>query len=83
MMFQKMDFYGSVSVGERGQIVLPAKIRKEFDVGHGDHLLVVGTPKKRVIMLVKAEVLDEMMSNMNAMLNVMNQDMGRSLKSKE
>ena len=35
-------FYGSVTVSERGQIVLPAEARKDFNVKTGDKLLVFG-----------------------------------------
>jgi len=37
-----MEFYGSVTVGERGQIVLPSKLRKEFEIKAGDKILVLG-----------------------------------------
>ncbi len=35
-------FYGSVTVSERGQIVIPAAARKDFDIKTGDKLLVFG-----------------------------------------
>jgi AbrB family looped-hinge helix DNA binding protein len=35
-------FYGSVTVSERGQIVVPAEARKDFNIGAGDKLLVFG-----------------------------------------
>ncbi|MGD9117364.1 MAG: AbrB/MazE/SpoVT family DNA-binding domain-containing protein [Dehalococcoidia bacterium] len=35
-------FYGSVTVSERGQIVVPTEARKDFDIRTGDKLLVVG-----------------------------------------
>lgn len=34
--------FGVVKVGEKGQIVLPAKARKIFDIQPGDSLLVLG-----------------------------------------
>ncbi len=37
-----MKFYGSSTVGERGQIVLPAKLRTDFSIKKGDKLLVIG-----------------------------------------
>jgi len=33
-------FYGSVTVGERGQVVIPAEARKDFGIQPGDKLLV-------------------------------------------
>jgi len=35
-------FYGSVTVSERGQIVIPAEARQDFDIKPGDKLLVFG-----------------------------------------
>lgn len=35
-------FYGSVTVSERGQIVIPSAARKDFGIKTGDKLLVFG-----------------------------------------
>lgn len=32
--------YGAVTVGERGQVVIPAKIRRHFRISPGDRLIV-------------------------------------------
>ena len=34
--------FGLVTVGDKGQIVIPAKARKIFDISAGDQLVVVG-----------------------------------------
>ncbi len=34
--------FGMVTVGEKGQIVIPAKARKLFKIESGDHLIVLG-----------------------------------------
>ncbi len=59
-----MEFYGSVTVGERGQIVLPSKLRKEFEIKAGDKILVLGRKLygKWGIFLVKAEILAEIIN---------------------
>jgi AbrB family looped-hinge helix DNA binding protein len=56
-------FYGSVTVSERGQIVIPAEARRDFGIEVGDKLLVVGD-LKRGIALAKASVLTGMMAEM-------------------
>lgn len=38
-------FYGSVTVSERGQIVIPAEARKDFNIDTGNKLLVFGDLK--------------------------------------
>ncbi|EHJ52688.1 helix-turn-helix domain-containing protein [Streptococcus macacae] len=34
--------FGTVTVGEKGQIVIPAQARKLFDIKKGDNLMVLG-----------------------------------------
>ena len=34
--------YGTVTIGERGQVVIPAKLRKEYGLGAGEKLIVIG-----------------------------------------
>ena len=46
--------FGTVTVGERGQIVIPKKAREIFDIHSGDSLMVVGD-EGQGIALVKAE----------------------------
>ena len=61
-MFPKPEFYGSATVGERGQIVLPASARKRLGLAKGDKMLVVGGPGPLMgVMLVKVDVLDDML----------------------
>lgn len=46
-------FVGSVTIGERGQIVVPAEARKEFGLEVGDKLLVF--TRHHGIVLMKAD----------------------------
>ncbi|HVN65574.1 MAG TPA: AbrB/MazE/SpoVT family DNA-binding domain-containing protein [Methanomicrobiales archaeon] len=50
--------FGSVKVGERGQIVIPKEARDIFGIEQGDVLLVLGDVA-RGITLVKADTLQE------------------------
>ena len=50
--------FGSVKVGERGQVVIPKEAREIFDIKPGDILLVLGDVD-RGIALVKADALQE------------------------
>ncbi len=69
-MAQCMDacFFGSVTVGERGQIVIPAEARQEFGFMPGDKLLVMRHPVNKGIMIFKMEAvrmfLDELDRNL-------------------
>ncbi|MFH1876251.1 MAG: AbrB/MazE/SpoVT family DNA-binding domain-containing protein [Candidatus Omnitrophota bacterium] len=44
--------YGAISVGERGQIVIPAQLRNELKIRSGDRLMVFAKPDRRVISLM-------------------------------
>jgi AbrB family looped-hinge helix DNA binding protein len=44
---------GTVTVGERGQVVIPAEIRKMFKISPGDKLIVFAKPD--MIGLIPAE----------------------------
>lgn len=55
-------FYGAVTVGERGQVVIPAEARKRFQIEPGDKLLILSDPGKRSLMLCKMDTLREFMT---------------------
>jgi len=57
-------FYGTVTVGERGQIVIPAEARREFEIETGDKLLVMGHPKKHGVVICKIDQLREFLAQM-------------------
>lgn len=43
-------FYGAVTVGERGQVVIPAQARRDHDIAPGDKLIVLGSPDGLALM---------------------------------
>lgn len=50
--------FGTVKVGERGQIVIPKKAREIFDIHAGDTLLVLGD-EERGIAILKNDVMQD------------------------
>lgn len=46
--------FGTVRVGERGQIVIPKEAREIFDIKPGDTLMILGD-EERGLVVVKAE----------------------------
>jgi len=48
--------FGMVKVGEKGQIVIPAKARKIFNISSGDELIVLGD-ESQGLALIKSEKL--------------------------
>jgi len=47
--------YGAVTIGERGQLVIPAELRKAFKIKSGDQLMVFAKPDKKVINLMTSK----------------------------
>jgi len=56
--------YGTVKVGERGQVVIPSKAREHFNIKPGDLLLVIGDRKHGGIGFVKANAMKEFVIKM-------------------
>ena len=52
--------FGMVKVGDKGQIVIPAKARKIFDIKPGDSLIVLGD-EEQGIPIIKEKALMKML----------------------
>lgn len=60
-----MEVYGTVKVGERGQVVIPSDAREMLGIKAGDYLLVISTPHNDGIAMIKAEIVKKMIQKMN------------------
>lgn len=67
-----MTFYGSATIGERGQLVIPADARKALNLKAGDRVLVVGHPGQQMMVIATSEHVDSMMQNMSHGLAMFN-----------
>jgi AbrB family looped-hinge helix DNA binding protein len=52
MAIFKGKTYGSVNVGDRGQIVIPASLRREMNIKAGDQLMVFAKPDKKLVSMM-------------------------------
>lgn len=59
-------FYGSVTVGERGQIVIPAEAREELGIKPGDKLLVMRDPVHPGLMVCSFGVMNEFLEEIKS-----------------
>lgn len=50
--------YGIVKVGDKGQVVIPAKARKIHNIQPGDNLIVLGDEEQGIAMLKESNLLD-------------------------
>ncbi|MBV2364203.1 AbrB/MazE/SpoVT family DNA-binding domain-containing protein [Streptomonospora nanhaiensis] len=75
--FYGRGFYGAVTVSERGQIVIPARARRDLEIGPRDKLLVLGDPEQGLAPMK----LDHLMRNLqgsSALLQQIQQVAGAS-----
>lgn len=56
-------FIGATTVGERGQIVIPAEARKALGINSGDKLLVFGRHRHTGLLLLKDDVVNRLVSD--------------------
>lgn len=61
-------FYGSTTIGQRGQMVIPSDARKDFQITPSTKLLVFGSPHGGGLMVVKAEFVTEFLAKATEML---------------
>ena len=62
-------FYGSVTVGERGQIVIPSEARAEMGIQQGDKLLIMKHPAHHGLMVFKIDSARAFLDDFSAMLD--------------
>jgi len=74
--------YGSVTVADRGQVVIPAEARRDLEIGPSTKLLVFSGPDKRGLMFVKAETMTEFIAHATTMLSQFEQMLRSSPKEK-
>lgn len=52
-----MKFFGTATIGVKGQLVVPIEAREFFNLNEGDKLLVFSAPLDKGIVLVTADAL--------------------------
>ena len=61
---------GSVTVGERGQVVIPSEARESMSINAGDKLLVFKAPVDGVLIIAKPETFEKLLVHLE--LNLTN-----------
>ncbi len=79
----KDNFFGAATVGERGQIVIPAEARKKYGIETGDKILIMGAPHKKGLMLVKIDAMREFMITLLSDLQHLEQEIQNDGKTEE
>ena len=79
-------FYGTVTVSERGQIVIPANARKDFGIRTGDKILLVGDMEQG-IGIITMSMMMKLLENVEILKNLVEnaaaaQETGTARKTK-
>ncbi|TET16557.1 MAG: AbrB family transcriptional regulator [Dehalococcoidia bacterium] len=61
-------FFGSMTVGPRGQVVIPASARKELGIDTGATLLAFKAFRDQGLVLIKAGAMEQVLSRMSERL---------------
>lgn len=70
---ERRRFYGSITVSDRGQVVIPVEARRDFGIEVGDKLLVLGDLDQGLA-IVKASAFLDRYANFSAGIQSMIDD---------
>lgn len=64
----KPTFYGTATIGTKGQIVIPADAREHLDLQPGDKVVVFGIKERGMVGMCKLESVEQLFAQMSAHL---------------
>jgi len=62
-------FYGATTIGERGQVVIPAEARRDLDMVPSSKVLVFSSPASEGLHIIKAESVAAIMAHATKVLS--------------
>jgi len=67
-------FYGSATVGEKGQVVIPAEARAELGIKPGDKILIMRHPVMDGIVMTKFESVRGFLDDFSRRIDSISED---------
>ncbi|MBF0619486.1 MAG: AbrB/MazE/SpoVT family DNA-binding domain-containing protein [Candidatus Omnitrophica bacterium] len=61
--------YGAVSVGAKGQIVIPSELRRELNIKTGEHLMIFAKTDKNLISMMHVRDFSALMSKAGKLIS--------------
>lgn len=68
---EDFKFYGSATVGTKGQVVIPAEAREELKLKEGDKVIIVKAPKAQGVMVLKADIFKQALGQLQSSLGLL------------
>ena len=78
----KPSFYGTATIGTKGQIVIPVEAREELGLQPGDKVVVFGIKERGMVGVCKLEAVEDMFTSMSAHLAQMREMLDKSKEAK-
>lgn len=67
-------FFGTATVGDRGQVVIPTEARKKYNINSGDKVIVLGHPTGNGVFLCKIDAMREVLTDFLAHIERLDSD---------
>jgi AbrB family looped-hinge helix DNA binding protein len=78
----KSTFYGTATVGTKGQIVIPAEARDELGIKEGDKMVVIGLKDRRMLGVCPVDSIETLLSELTAKLQAIRGVVDQTKKEK-
>jgi len=62
---RKTKFFGLVTVTDKGQIAIPAELRKEYDIKKGDKLIIIKREDNKGFNFLKVDVIGNFLDKLS------------------
>lgn len=77
-MINDIKFYGSATVGTKGQIVIPSNAREELNIKEGEKMIVIKVPNGEGIVVLKANALNVLVNKLQSQIGQINSTQRKS-----
>ena len=79
------EIFGTVTVGQRGQVVIPMKARRLLKIKKGNQLIVMSGPpgKEDILSFIPAERLSDFLKHFEGHLEALKKELSKQTKKKQ
>lgn len=74
----KIELAGTVTVGPKGQVVIPIDVREKMSIRPGDKLIALYMPDKNAIGFVTDESMQSLIDRMGEHVNALRSSLGKN-----
>jgi AbrB family looped-hinge helix DNA binding protein len=76
--------FGIVTVGERGQVVIPSEVRKSMQIKTGDKLIVFSGPpgERKIVSLIPADDFSQFLGKVEQNISAIKKSFSKKIEGK-